>query len=750
MMGVAKQPGPLREEWSRLLILAAMIVTLGRTLVGTRWAEGLEVVTWAGLGGLIVGAALGWSVFSCAACHPLSIVYGLAWIGYLLGRLLPGNQNGCERTITLIRRFAAWFDQAITGGIGRDTLVFVALLSGLAWIGGYIAAWNTYRRTRIGLALAPLSTMMLAIAYYAISSARTEHYLAWYAFLVLLFVARARLRIFEERWHTQGIPIPEELRSIAVRASAVAAALTVALAWVLPPAIALPRLAALWRRVSSPWEHVREEWQRLFSTVRNPSLTGLIEPFGPSLTLDGPRETSDTVVMDILAPPLARRYYWRGAVYDTYLADHWEASGNKRVLLLPSHRWTSLETYTPRRTIVATVTNYIPGRTLLVAPGQWAMVNREAEGYAGFTDGIHLDLARIVSVLPLQAGESYLALSYVSEADVASLRSAGAEYPEWVQQRYLQLPRSLPSRVCRLAEIVTAGLQTPYDQAVALERYLRRTIVYDTQPPERPSGRDYVDFLLFESHRGYCNGYATAMVIMARCLGIPARLAVGYAQGEYDPARGTFRVREGHAHAWPELYFPTYGWIEFEPTASETLLVRPERSGPQQSSGTVSGGAGRDLSEEEDLAIPPESADIELSRALGQKREHANLLALLGGIAVGTMGLAVLGWWLAENYGLRDLSSVDRAYARLLRIGRWLGHPLHTADTPWEWGQRMATHVPAARPQIEGIIALYQRARFGRGALDTLEACALWQQGRWALWSALFRLPLPFRKRSVR
>src|SRR5438477_587036 len=75
--------------------------------------------------------------------------------------------------------------------------------------------------------------------------------------------------------------------------------------------------------------------------------------------------------------------------------------------------------------------------------------------------------------------------------------------------------------------------------------------------------------------RGYCNYYASAEVIMLRSLGIPARLAVGFNQGQVDTSTNTFHILEQNAHAWPEVFFPNYGWVEFEPTASESPLVRP-------------------------------------------------------------------------------------------------------------------------------------------------------------------------------
>ena len=82
-----------------------------------------------------------------------------------------------------------------------------------------------------------------------------------------------------------------------------------------------------------------------------------------------------------------------------------------------------------------------------------------------------------------------------------------------------------------------------------------------------------VDYFLFDLRQGYCDYYASAMIVFARSRGLPARLAVGYASGEYDPVSDQFLVTEADAHSWPEIYFPEYGWIPFEPTAAQPRTV---------------------------------------------------------------------------------------------------------------------------------------------------------------------------------
>ncbi len=127
-----------------------------------------------------------------------------------------------------------------------------------------------------------------------------------------------------------------------------------------------------------------------------------------------------------------------------------------------------------------------------------------------------------------------------------------------------------------MAKQATAGALTPFDQAVALEQFLR-TFPYNDQIPAPPAGVNAVNYFLFDVKQGYCDYYASSFAMMARSLGIPARVSAGYAQGEYTTEIDAYRVREYNGHSWPEVFFPGYGWVEFEPTASEIEIVREHR-----------------------------------------------------------------------------------------------------------------------------------------------------------------------------
>lgn len=142
-------------------------------------------------------------------------------------------------------------------------------------------------------------------------------------------------------------------------------------------------------------------------------------------------------------------------------------------------------------------------------------------------------------------------------------------------ERDLQLPSELPPRVAALAsEVSGAGLTSRYDQVKAIEQYLKNNYTYSLNSTIPASNEDFVDQFLFEQKEGYCVHFSTAMVILLRTQGIPARWVKGYQMGEAIDERTSeagvvetlYEVRESDAHAWVEVYFPTIGWVPFDPT----------------------------------------------------------------------------------------------------------------------------------------------------------------------------------------
>lgn len=188
--------------------------------------------------------------------------------------------------------------------------------------------------------------------------------------------------------------------------------------------------------------------------------------------------------------------------------------------------------------------------------------------YAPTTDSI-IKKYTLYTELPITDGQVL--------RDIEPLENEQAEklWQEDSLARYLQLPENLPDRIAALAtEVSGAGLTSRYDQVKAIEDYLKNNYKYTLNSSLPAADEDFVDHFLFEQQQGYCVHFSTAMVIMLRTQEIPARWVKGYQMGEAIDSRSNeagvvetlYEVRQSDAHAWVEVYFPTVGWVPFDPT----------------------------------------------------------------------------------------------------------------------------------------------------------------------------------------
>jgi transglutaminase-like putative cysteine protease len=313
----------------------------------------------------------------------------------------------------------------------------------------------------------------------------------------------------------------------------------------------------------------------------------------------------------------------------------------------------------------------------------------------------------------------YTVTSRPSIASVDDLQAASATYPDWVTQRYLQLPPTVSERTVAKVESIVAGLDNAYDMARAIETYLRDTVVYDETVTEPPEGVDIVDYLLFERSRGYCEYSASAMAVMMRTLGVPARVSVGFYPGSYDESAGGFLYQQQNAHAWTEVFIPGYGWIPFEPTSSQPLIdgatgdeqpAAPEPTSAPTVSPDVPATEPSIASPAVDLTqdqaeSPPLPATTQSGGPPGW------LLPVAGaGLAISIVAIAA---WLSWSMPLRHLTPAAALYGRIRRVGAWLGVHQLSSGTPSEYGRALADRMPGARDEVWRIVRTYEADTYG-------------------------------------
>jgi hypothetical protein len=294
-------------------------------------------------------------------------------------------------------------------------------------------------------------------------------------------------------------------------------------------------------------------------------------------------ELSEQLVMTVVTgdlPPMSfnsqatvPRYYWRTSTYQIYTGSGWANPSADADDINPGQAL-----FEPPQENVRIVDQQVtyPGEygqlywsgTLLSADTAFQAVwNHKGESVPQAPAAQTSDL--MAALAPV---ESYQAQSIVRRLNGEELRKSSGEYPAWVRKQFMVLPESVPERVLALARELTASKSNPYDRAVAIQTYLRQ-FPYTLEVPAPPDGRDVADYFLFDLKQGYCDYYATTMVVLARAAGLPARLVIGYANGNYDRERAEYIVTENYAHSWVEVYFTGVGWVEFEPTASQPVII---------------------------------------------------------------------------------------------------------------------------------------------------------------------------------
>jgi transglutaminase-like putative cysteine protease len=286
--------------------------------------------------------------------------------------------------------------------------------------------------------------------------------------------------------------------------------------------------------------------------------------------LRGSIDLSQQPVMTVRTPgsPPAR-FYWKATTFDQYTGRGWRQSSTGRSPSQDRDLWPATIEPPAGYVLLRQEFRLESGGRQFYAAGRPVRLNYASEGVWAGQSGD--DLIAIQSPTTIYG---YEVLSWVPAFTSDQLRTVDNEVlPDWVARRYLQLPETLPDRITDLAAELSADAASPYDKAVAIQAYLRQ-FPYTLDLPPVSTDSDAVDTFLFELQRGYCDYYASAMIIMARSQGIPARLAIGYRMGSYDPETQAYYVTMADSHSWPELYFEGIGWIPFEPTAAYPALDR--------------------------------------------------------------------------------------------------------------------------------------------------------------------------------
>jgi transglutaminase-like putative cysteine protease len=671
------------------------------------------LLAWAGLLGAALGLRLagrrgkGWRLLYAAAAAALGAVLlvaavdalppaGLLWqdaralAAHIAARLegaAPELLTPRFLELSLPRGWGGLLAAPAGGEAGAALLIATASLAA-TWLGAFALGWAVGAGRSVFAWGLPLTAALSLTA--VLGGSRGASLILGLAAILGLAVAVTQA-VRERSWTRAGADYSDELRweVYGWGGALVAAALIVAV--VLPTS--LPRLpsplpaapdglpsglAAIERRVEGAGPGPRAAPDPTLSTL--PAVT-----LGTSLVQGDPEALALRIRLEQPLPPGPWPRYWRARVLNVYNGRAWTASARVGPLEAPLVPLDGLE-----GAVVQEV----------------ELVGRRATTLVALPDLVDLDVEAQVERLPDGALAAVTVEEGVRRYTAVSRAQEQAPPLVEVQDRLpysaetLALPAGVPPRVAELGRSIVAGASDPLARALAIEAYLRGLpYAYEVEP--LPAGGDAVDQFLFEMGRGYCTYYASAMVILARTQGIPARVAVGYATGSYDEESRTYLVREGEAHAWPELFIGGR-WLPFEPTPVRPL---PARGSPGE------------------MVPPPlpEPADV-------PEPASAPMALWPWALAAAACGLAVAALWLgARRVGLSPLA---RAQLRLERLGEQAGVPWPAGATLHEYAALLEARGVGRPEAVRALVGLVEAARYSGRPLDEQQRQALREAAR--------------------
>jgi hypothetical protein len=707
---------PVAPGFSALtvVLLFALVLTPALSVVSARWVEGLSLLLWLAMGGALLGLVFARLRLPALPLHVVGCVLGELLAIWAVASTLQAQTTQGQVQL-LARRLVSWFAVVQSGGTVTDTLLFLLLLCCVAWFVGYTSAYSVVRQASPWWAiLANGAALLTNLAYVG----RADFYLPAFLLASMLLVARLHLAAQEWAWRAHGFAYPRGVGGSSMSAGTALAVALLGVAFLLPNGPSVQRQVDQVRAMAErhdalgPLNEARAELERLFGGIPARDVDAA-SGFGSSLTLQGEFKLGPELVAEVQSP---RGRYWRAVTFQDYTGRGWRATTSTTAQTVAADE-AHPAAYRARVDLEQKVTMRANRGDAAIAAAQPTRLGMgvSAEFSGGVVgDPLSLDLVSSLRTSRVRVpGIAYTVSSSVSVADEAALRAAGTDYPDAIRQRYAQPPETT-ARVRELARRLAPRGQSPYDRAKAIEAHLR-TLTYALQVPVPPPGRDGVDFFVFDSKTGYCDYFATAMVVMLRSVGVPARVASGYAVGQQDPATGNWLVRDANAHSWVEVYFPRYGWIEFEPSPIRPTVQRGPGGSAEEpaalpaSLATPTPAPGDPPLESSSAAVPTPASQPDPTPTASRFSIVPILWAL--GVVAGLAVVAVCAR-IAWGWGIDGLPDREIGYARMARLAWLLRRGPTPSQTPHEFADRLASRMPEEAASVARLANAFAQSRF--------------------------------------
>jgi hypothetical protein len=717
----------LAEGWFSFFLLAIVVYSTIWSVEVADWVDHLNILTLTTLIGLVTGVlAAKQRRLPRLPVHIVAIGFGLL---FAFWQTAGADYNG--NVAAFVKSMHQWLALALSGGTSSDDSIFLFFITSLAFLLAYASAWLVYRTRKPWLMI--LANAVLLLINLSNIDAVYIIYLVLFLIASLLLLLRFNLYESSVRWKRQGLRRSDDLGWEFMQAGALISMGVLIFAWLLPWGYINDAASQIWSADNNPWVQLENTWNRLFFV--NGGVTAANHGnFTETLVLGGNPHLNDDVVFTVRSDDGSQ--YLESLNYSTYDGRSWMNGSTVAFTLqanAPNYDGSQdLRGVHQEITVVNPPGEQFP---YLLGASQIALSNQNAKVLIDKADGSVLAWLRTNG--KLAAGNKYSITSYVSAADIKTLQSVPlpADAPAYVPDpsrpdlvppvtyydsgilhAYLQLPPNLDPNIKIFAQHLTANANNMYDKAVALESYLHNNYVYDANI-SLPPGQEGVSWFLFRSnHRGFCNYFATAMAIMARELGMPARVVAGYTNGKLDVKQQQWVIHGSDAHSWVQIYFAGYGWVNFEPSASFATFARPAVSSNGISGVAPGGPTSPAPSRTRNLLREPDQSgggDVNLSATSGQQQAQLRQdisLTLAGLILLILLGVVFFSFWWRRLYRSYGLSA--QIYGRICMLANWAGISLKPSQTPYEYMQTLAEATPQEAVTLERLGDIYVRDRW--------------------------------------
>jgi transglutaminase-like putative cysteine protease len=701
-----------REGWMAYLLLFVMLLTVGWSVQRAGWLEQAEFLIPVAFYASLLGSLLGMSRLSVAITLPISAVAGAAVTLWSVGGEYFPDVSQLDRLLSLRAEAINWTSVVVKLGYPVELSPYAIGLAAIMWVTAFIAAYTLYRHHRALDAIVLVGAALVA----NMSATFTDlfFYLVIFVLAALFLWLRVAVLNREDGWRRRRVTKTPDVSASIMRTGAIFIVTTIVLSWMLTSVAVGAPLTDAWRNLDTVWTSARNQLDGVFGSLTCPDCRLSGSTFAPSFAVKGSWVSDDSEVMTVAEK---HNYYLETITYDVYTGRGWKRS-ETQPRTVPANQPVFSPAFSPDRPLndgktlekIQVVFNKTVGRNLFT-PGFPSKLDTpsvvQLPGGAALMGGLE-------STAAIPTGAGYTMTAVISNATEAQLAAAGTSYPVEVVKRYLDTT-GVTQRTKDLAHLIVsqASATDPYHQAKALADYLRTdpSFTYTTKAPlPRDANQDLVDFFLFDpaGQRGYCQYFASAMVVMARAMGLPARMAVGFAPGT---SIGTekYLYREKNAHTWAEVYFPGYGWQIFE--ATKTIAAVFRSGGDVSTSGAIitsptdrpdGTGFGPNVVPDAPKVIPSVRPIVSSSGSGDTGEVRGGNLIVVAVILLGVS--AVIGWRLRiARRRLRFLAPGDRQWRLLLMAADRAGVRQRPSETDYEYAGWLEDQIPARGPEIREI-----------------------------------------------